>query len=61
MRPTTKKKIKIQAAIPLMTRKRLTMVAELEGITGTQAISDLIKEEHAAYFVKGANADERKT
>lgn len=48
-----KKKVKMQSKIPLSTRVRLVKVAEACNITGTQAISDLIKEEYAKVFQKG--------
>jgi hypothetical protein len=55
------KKVKLQSRIPLTTRYRLVKVAETEGITGTQAITDLIRAEHAAYFKKGDKSHGSKT
>lgn len=62
MKPSEgKKKTKIQSRITLTTRYRLVKIAEADRVSGTQAISDLIKEAHAEYFQKGDHPDDGET
>lgn len=52
MKPLVKNKVKLQSRIPITTRERLVKTALANGVTGTQMISELIKQEHEK-FKKG--------
>lgn len=45
MKPIVKNKVKLQSRIPITTRERLVKTAKANGVTGTQMITELIKQE----------------
>lgn len=51
------KKVKIQSPVPIRTRKRLVEIAEATNKKATQALIELLTEEHRRVFGNGGEKD----
>lgn len=47
-----KRRVKLQSRLSVITRERLNKISKVLGVTGTQAISDLIDKEYQKFKEK---------